>query len=332
MGTVGHVSDIGGTKDSLRAREIYEEGFQIPPMKLYEAGVPNETLCAPAARERAQPRAGAGRPAFLRRRQRARRRAAARLHARLRHARSAGARRRGAGPLREGDARRDRAPSPTASITSEIWNNPLGTPLRYPLKLTVEGRHDRGRFRRRAAATAARRAELHAELHGGARDLSAEMHADARRARQCRLLPAVHASRRRRARSSTARRPASVNIRTRTGWYIAPNIFRALADAAPDRGAGLHRPAGRGEHLRPDARTAASIPTCCSSAAARARSAPRRRQVRPALADLGRQHLDRAVRDARAGAGAGEDLLPDTGGPGASAAASASASAAQARR
>jgi 5-oxoprolinase (ATP-hydrolysing) len=44
MGTVGHVSDIGGTKDSLRAREIYEEGFQIPPMKLFEAGVPNEDL------------------------------------------------------------------------------------------------------------------------------------------------------------------------------------------------------------------------------------------------------------------------------------------------
>ncbi|WP_163609118.1 hydantoinase B/oxoprolinase family protein, partial [Klebsiella pneumoniae] len=44
MGTVGHVSDIGGTKDSMRAREIYEEGFQIPPMKLYEAGRPNETL------------------------------------------------------------------------------------------------------------------------------------------------------------------------------------------------------------------------------------------------------------------------------------------------
>ena len=28
----------------LRAREIYEEGFQIPPMKLFEAGEPNETL------------------------------------------------------------------------------------------------------------------------------------------------------------------------------------------------------------------------------------------------------------------------------------------------
>ncbi len=44
MGTVGHVSDIGGTKDSLKARELYEEGFQIPPMKLFEAGKPNETL------------------------------------------------------------------------------------------------------------------------------------------------------------------------------------------------------------------------------------------------------------------------------------------------
>jgi 5-oxoprolinase (ATP-hydrolysing)/N-methylhydantoinase A len=29
------------------------------------------------------------------------------------------------------------------------------------------------------------------------------------------------------------KRPASVNLRTRTGWYLAPNIFRALADAAP---------------------------------------------------------------------------------------------------
>ena len=39
LGTIGHVADIGGTKDSLLAREIYEEGFQIPPMKLFRAGV-----------------------------------------------------------------------------------------------------------------------------------------------------------------------------------------------------------------------------------------------------------------------------------------------------
>jgi 5-oxoprolinase (ATP-hydrolysing)/N-methylhydantoinase A len=30
-------------------------------------------------------------------------------------------------------------------------------------------------------------------------------------------------------------KPASVNLRTRTGWYIAPNIFRALAEAAPNQ-------------------------------------------------------------------------------------------------
>ena len=30
-------------------------------------------------------------------------------------------------------------------------------------------------------------------------------------------------------------KPASVNLRTRTGWYIAPNIFRALSEAAPDQ-------------------------------------------------------------------------------------------------
>jgi 5-oxoprolinase (ATP-hydrolysing)/N-methylhydantoinase A len=46
MACVGHVSDIGGTKDSLRAREIYEEGLQIPPMKLVKAGTPNEDLFA----------------------------------------------------------------------------------------------------------------------------------------------------------------------------------------------------------------------------------------------------------------------------------------------
>ena len=31
------------------------------------------------------------------------------------------------------------------------------------------------------------------------------------------------------------RRPAAVNLRTRTGWYLAPNIFRALAQAAPEK-------------------------------------------------------------------------------------------------
>jgi 5-oxoprolinase (ATP-hydrolysing) len=43
-GSVGHVSDIGGTKDRMRAREIFDEGLQIPPMKLFNAGAANRDL------------------------------------------------------------------------------------------------------------------------------------------------------------------------------------------------------------------------------------------------------------------------------------------------
>ncbi|MGH2395705.1 MAG: hydantoinase B/oxoprolinase family protein [bacterium] len=38
VGSIAHCSDIGGTKDAGRAREVYEEGIQIPPLKLYRAG------------------------------------------------------------------------------------------------------------------------------------------------------------------------------------------------------------------------------------------------------------------------------------------------------
>ena len=39
-----HTADIGGHVLSAEAREVYEEGLQIPIMKLYEAGRPNESL------------------------------------------------------------------------------------------------------------------------------------------------------------------------------------------------------------------------------------------------------------------------------------------------
>ncbi len=46
VGSIAHLSDIGGTKDSARAREVYEEGIQIPPLKLYKAGRLNDDLAA----------------------------------------------------------------------------------------------------------------------------------------------------------------------------------------------------------------------------------------------------------------------------------------------
>jgi|HigsolmetaAR202D_1030399.scaffolds.fasta_scaffold00084_12 N-methylhydantoinase B/acetone carboxylase, alpha subunit len=44
IGSIAHCSDIGGTLNSRQAREVYDEGLQIPPMKLYRAGEPNEDL------------------------------------------------------------------------------------------------------------------------------------------------------------------------------------------------------------------------------------------------------------------------------------------------
>jgi N-methylhydantoinase B len=39
-----HTADIGGHPLSAQARDVFEEGLQIPIMKLYEAGRPNESL------------------------------------------------------------------------------------------------------------------------------------------------------------------------------------------------------------------------------------------------------------------------------------------------
>jgi len=46
VGSIGHCSDIGGTRDSMGAREIYEEGLQIPPLKLYRRGELNADVAA----------------------------------------------------------------------------------------------------------------------------------------------------------------------------------------------------------------------------------------------------------------------------------------------
>jgi len=77
------------------------------------------------------------------------------------------------------------------------------------------------------------------------------MHADAECPRQCRLLPAFQVK----APEGSilnASRPMAVNLSHPHGWYIAPNIFRALSEAAPDKvqatAACRLRP-----HLRPDA-------------------------------------------------------------------------------
>jgi len=44
MGTIAHLSDVGGHPGDIIAGDVYTEGVRIPPAKLYEAGVENKLL------------------------------------------------------------------------------------------------------------------------------------------------------------------------------------------------------------------------------------------------------------------------------------------------
>jgi N-methylhydantoinase B len=44
MGTIAHVSDVGGHRGDLESYDVYTEGVRIPPCKLYAAGEPNQVV------------------------------------------------------------------------------------------------------------------------------------------------------------------------------------------------------------------------------------------------------------------------------------------------
>ena len=123
---------------------------------------------------------------------------------------------------------------PDGVYTSEIWNNPLGTKLRYPLTVTVQGQAIELDF---AGAPPQ-------QPQGGLNCTYSYAAAHATYPMKCILSPGVRSN------AGCYRpftlklppgsilncdKPASVNLRTRTGWYLAPNIFRALAAAAPNQ-------------------------------------------------------------------------------------------------
>jgi 5-oxoprolinase (ATP-hydrolysing) len=231
MGTVGHVSDIGGTKDSGRAREIYEEGFQIPPMKLYDAGRINETLISllgenvrNAGQVLGDLHALVGANAI----------GAERLLAFLAEY---GMRNLSALALvvqdRSEKAMREAiAALPDGVYRGAISNNPLGEVMTYPLALTVKG--DAIHLDFAGAPPQLPRGGLNCTLNYTAAHATYPL--------KCMLTPGVRGN----AgcyRAFTVDAPAgsilncdkplAVSLRTRTGWYIAPAVFRALAGAAP---------------------------------------------------------------------------------------------------
>ena len=248
MGTVGHVSDIGGTKDPLHAREIYEEGMQIPPMKIFEEGRPNQTLIDLIGKNVRNGEQVLGDVfSFVA----ANALGAERLVAFMRDygMQDLGALAAVVQGLSEKAMRDAIRAMPDGKYRSVITNNPLGEMIRYPVLVRVEGDAHHRRLRRGAAAAAAGRPELHAELHGGARDLSDEVHADADGARQRRLLQAVHGHGAGRVDPepdlSGLGEPAHAD-----GVVPGAEHLRGAGAGGAGQGAVLHRAAGGGEHLR----------------------------------------------------------------------------------
>ena len=231
LGTVGHVSDIGGTQDALQSREIYEEGLQIPPMKLCEAGRLNETLVALMQSNvrnadqvlgdlhsfiAANTLGGERLLSFMREYGMQDLRALTQVV----QSRSERAMREAISRLPDGD------------YHSEMYTNPLGTPMRFPLKLTVAGDSIQIDFEGAPPQLA----------RGGFNSTLNYTSAHATYPLKCILTPQVRGNagcykpftvKAPAGSILNCNYPASVSLRVRTGWYLAPNIFQAVAPAAP---------------------------------------------------------------------------------------------------
>ncbi len=233
LATVGNVADIGGTKDQAHAREIYDEGLQIPPMKLFDAGKPNQTLVQLLQQNvRDSEHILGDIYSFVTANAIGVDRLTSFLHDyRIRDLRALATviQRKSEMAMRAAiDA------IPDGEYFGAAWNNPNGDKLRYPLKLTVRG------------------SDIHLDFDG-APPLSPQgglncplnyTKAHATYPLKCMLTPRMRGN------SGcyrpfsvsappgsvlNAQRPAAVGLRQRTGWYLAPGIFGGLATALPDR-------------------------------------------------------------------------------------------------
>ena len=232
LGTVGHVSDIGGTKDSLRAREVYDEGLQIPPLKLMKAGVANDDLLALIAENVRNPKQVLGD-----------------IHAFI-AANNLGAERllafmaeygmhdlRALAAVVQGRAETAMRAAirvlPDGVYHSEVHCNPQGDVLRFPLALTIADDEITLDF-----------SGAPAELsQGGLNCTFNYTAAHSTYPLKCMLTPSVRSNagcfrpfhvQVPEGTSLNCKKPMAVNLRTRIGWYLAPNVFRAMAEAAPD--------------------------------------------------------------------------------------------------
>ena len=233
VGTVGHVADIGGTRDSLSAREIFDEGLQIPPMKLARAGVDNEDLFTIIGENVRNPAQVTGDiQAFMS----ANRIGAQRLLAFMDEYGLAdlSALATVVQDRAEQAMRAAIAALPDGVYTSSVEFSPVDATLTLPLTLTMAGDTIALDFAGAPPQLA----------KGGVNSTMNYTAAHATYPLKCMLTPEVRGNAGcYRPFTVTApegsivncTRPAAVASRTRTGWYIAPAVFQALADAAPGR-------------------------------------------------------------------------------------------------
>ena len=231
--TVAHVADIGGTKNQRTTRELYEEGLQIPPMRLFDQGVPNETLFRLMAEN-----------------VRGSEQVIGDVHS-LVAANEIGARRLlsfmddyGMSDLRaltsviqrrSERAMRDAVRAiPDGTYLSECWTSPVDEPLRIPLKLTVAG--DTIELDFDGAPDQLKVGAFNSTLNYATSQATYPL--------KCLLTPEVRGNagcyrpftvKAPEGSILNCTKPAPVSQRTRTGWYIGPAVFRALAQAIPEQ-------------------------------------------------------------------------------------------------
>lgn len=233
LGTVGHVGDIGGVNDSMRAFEIYDEGLQIPITRLYREGKPAEAVFDFIDANVRKPESVLGDiHSFVA----ANQQGMERLHAFMdeygMHDMRALA---GVVQGRSERAIRDAiAALPDGVYHSEVSNTLLGKTLTYPLKVTVSGSEIELDFDGAPPQ----------QPKGGLNCTLSYTMAHASYPLKCILSPQVRGNagcyrpitvKAPQGSILNCNRPAAVAMRTRSGWYLAPNVLRALSVAAPDR-------------------------------------------------------------------------------------------------
>jgi len=231
MGTIGHVGDIGGSRDGMSVSELYEEGLQIPAMKLVSQGVENEDLfrlMADNIRDSDQVLGDVR--SFISANETGSVRMISFMDeygmqdlkalAHVVQSRSEKAMREAIRNLADG------------TYHSEISNNPMGTEMRFPLKVTVRGETIELDFEGAPPQT----------IKGGINCTLSYTTAHATYPLKCMLTPSVRGNagcyraftvKAPKGSILNCEKPAAVSLRTRTGWYLAPNIFRAMSEAAP---------------------------------------------------------------------------------------------------